>query len=118
MDLDPQQDDPASISSTLQLAWALVLAAYTDCQDTVFGIIVQEPTDPVASVRLVRINIQPDLAVDRALALLDKRSQSNPEIAGRLPNALAIHHGPMNEGFSDIHPLLVTGEVLLDRGRT
>ena len=108
MDLDPQQDDPASISSTLQLAWALVLAAYTDCQDIVFGIIVQEPTDPVASVRLVRINIQPDLAVDKALAPLDK---------GR-PNALAIHHGPMNEGFSDIHPLLVTGEVLLDRGRT
>lgn len=97
MDLDPQKNDPVSISSTLQLACALVLAAYTDCQDSVFGLFIQEPTDPVASVRFVRVNIQPDLAVDTALALLDKHSQSNPDIRSNSTNSLEslLAIGPM-----------------------
>lgn len=126
LDLNPQQKHPVSISSTLQLAWALVLAAYTDCHDVVFGL-VQEPADPAASVCPVHVKIQPDLAVDKALALLDQHNQlyphhqSSPEMAGRFPNALAIRHGPrevtaeLNNVSSEIHPLLVTGEVL-DKG--
>ena len=126
-DLNPHQKNPVAISSTLQLAWALVLTAYTDCHDVVFGLSIQGPADPVASVCPVRVNVQPDLAVDKALALLDKHSllsshhQSSPEIAGRFPNVLAIHHGPKErttkfyEGSPEIHPLLVTGEVL-DKG--
>ncbi|KAJ5747646.1 uncharacterized protein N7511_009342 [Penicillium nucicola] len=119
-------EDATCISPLLQLAWAIVIAAYTDSNDVVFGLC--EKSNPSANpISPIQMIIQPEQKVNDMLKLLSTEnhvvsllSELDLSTSPAFPNILVIKNdmedwtstGPpmkLSGGHFDTCPLLLTG---------
>ncbi|KAF3483102.1 uncharacterized protein GIQ15_02426 [Arthroderma uncinatum] len=122
-----EQKHTTPTTSVLQLAWALVIAAYTDSNDVVFDLSVAESAaSAAASVYPFWVKIEPDQVVGDALVSLGHAASPQcgltPMVACQIHNVLFIQHDPQEtanitaaEGFpgslSDGYPLSITAVI-------
>ncbi|OQD85503.1 hypothetical protein PENANT_c010G08479 [Penicillium antarcticum] len=112
------------ISSVLQVAWTIVVAAYTNSNNVVFGLCGKRSANPVSAVQMT---IQPEQTVRELLKLLSTErdvmsplSESELPTSSVFPNILVIKNDiedwtstspPIvtSGGHFDTCPLLLTG---------
>lgn len=108
-------EETAGISSILQLAWAIVIAAYTDSNDVVFGICGGKATGPSNPVSVAQMNIQPEKTVDEVLQSLNTRgdaaspfSELDMPTSSVFPNVLVLKND-IEDWTSTSPPMILTG---------
>jgi amino acid adenylation domain-containing protein len=128
--ITPVQGDTVSRSSILQLAWALVISAYTGANNAVFGLCIDRSSKVAASVRPIRVIIKPEDSVDETLKLLERftdidspcQDECHAAKSASLSNVLVIRQSLCNTpspeattqlpgSISSAYPLLLTGEI-------
>ncbi|MCJ1368281.1 hypothetical protein MMC16_007423 [Acarospora aff. strigata] len=82
--VDVTADATVTLSNTIRLAWAIVVSAYTDCEDVVFGVTLTGRNAPVPHIEDImgptfttvpfRIHIVADETVEAALAAVQQHA--------------------------------------------
>jgi hypothetical protein len=108
-------EDTANISSILQLAWAIVIAAYTDSNDVVFGFCGGKPTGSSNPVSAAHLNIQPEQTVGKVLKSLNTQDDAMSPLSGSdlpassvFPNILVVKND-IEDWTSTSPPMVLTG---------
>ena len=108
-------EETTGISPILQLAWAIVIAAYTDSNDVVFGFCGGKPTGPSNPVSAAHMNIQPEQTVDEVLKSLNTQDDAMSPLSGSdlptssvFPNILVVKND-IEDWTSTSPPMVLTG---------
>ncbi|KAJ5089355.1 hypothetical protein N7532_008039 [Penicillium argentinense] len=96
--LTPVQGETVSTSSIIQLAWALVISAYTGASDAIFGLSDCRSSKGTTSVCPFRVTIKPEDSVDETLKFLEGLTRTaslcqdelSPAKSTRFPNILVL----------------------------
>ena len=123
--IEPGQMNSVTASSTIPLAWALVISAYTSSNDTFFGLCTDEFSKELPPARPFRVIIKPENSLRDTLTSVEGHyantmvhDRASTEMLDRYPNVLVLRHHPHGELYpgppsspSFVCPLVLTVSI-------